>query len=207
MSLADLARQVDTTAICDADRSARVVSADLRCRSANPTMCGPAVTVHCPDDLFGVVQAIEAARPGDVVVVDGGGQPVALAGEIFTRAALGKGLAGIVVDGGYRDLGFVSACSLPVYSRHVHPSAAAGQRLATVGAPVTCGGVTVHQGDVVVADREGMVVLDAATAEETLLAAAKVKELEARVIAALEAGGALGDCVNSAEHARRLAAG
>src|SRR4051812_39584679 len=114
-----LAAAVDTTAVCDAARDVRVMSAALRCRSANPVLCGPAVTVRCHEDFLGVIQALEQAGPGDVLVVDGGGRETALAGELFARAALGKGLAGIIIDGGYRDLRFVAGCSLPVYSRHV----------------------------------------------------------------------------------------
>jgi Aldolase/RraA len=62
-----LAAEVDTTALCDVADDVRVVSSALRCRSANPVLCGPAVTVRCRDDFLGVVQAIEQAGPGDVV--------------------------------------------------------------------------------------------------------------------------------------------
>src|SRR5205085_3351839 len=74
-----LAAEVDTTALCDVADDARVVSSALRCRSANPVLCGPAITVRCRDDFLGVIQAIEQAGPGDVVVVDGGARETALA--------------------------------------------------------------------------------------------------------------------------------
>jgi regulator of RNase E activity RraA len=64
-----LAATVDTTAVCDTTRDVRVMSAALRCRSANPVLCGPAVTVRCHEDFFGVIQALEQATPGDVLVV------------------------------------------------------------------------------------------------------------------------------------------
>jgi 4-hydroxy-4-methyl-2-oxoglutarate aldolase len=95
-----LAAEVDTTALCDVADDVRVVSSALRCRSANPALCGPAVTVRCRDDFLGVIQAIEQAGPGDVLVVDGGARETALAGELFARAALAKQLAGIIVDAG-----------------------------------------------------------------------------------------------------------
>jgi RraA family protein len=202
-----LAALVDTPAICDAAKDTRVMSGDLRCRSGNPVICGPAVTVRCRDDFFGVVQALEQARAGDVLVVDGGGRETALAGELFTRAAIGRGLAGIVVDGGYRDLGFVAGCELPVYSRHTVPMAGGTHRLATVNTPVTCGGVPVSPGDVVIADRDGIVVLDPAGAVAVLTAAVEIKAVEARIVARLDAGATLGDCLNVAEHAGRLARG
>jgi RraA family protein len=202
-----LAAQVDTTAICDAAKDTRVMSAALRCRSRNPMICAPAVTVRCRDDIFGVIQAVEHATAGQVVVVDGGGRETALAGEIFARAAQARGLAGIVIDGGYRDLGYVASCELPIYSRHVLPMAGTTGRLATVNEPISCGGVRVSPGDIVIADHDGIVVLDPATAVAQLTAAAGVKAIEARVIARLDEGATLSDCLNVDEHAGRLARG
>jgi 4-hydroxy-4-methyl-2-oxoglutarate aldolase len=202
-----LAATVDTTALCDAARDVRVMSPALRCRSAAPVLCGPAVTVRCRDDFLGVIQAIEHAGAGDVLVVDGGGREAALAGEIFARAALAKGLAGIIVDGGYRDMRFVSTCPLPVYSRHVYPMAGTTLRPAVVGEPVSCGGVTVRAGDIVFADRDGIVVLDPAGAVAQLSAAVGVMATEARVIERLDAGATLGECVDVAHHVDRLRRG
>jgi RraA family protein len=202
-----LATQVDTTALCDVTPDIRVMSPALRCRSANPMLCGPAMTVRCRHDLLGVIQAVEQATRGDVLVVDGGGHETALAGELFARAALAKGLAGIVVDGGYRDLRFVASCELPVYSRHVTPAAGTTVRPATVGGTVSCGGVRVSAGDVVIADHDGIVVLDPATAVASLTAAAGVMATEARVAERLSAGATLADCVDVAAHVERLTRG
>jgi 4-hydroxy-4-methyl-2-oxoglutarate aldolase len=202
-----LAADVDTTAICDAAREVFVMSPALRCRSAVPVLCGPAVTVRCRDDFLGVIQALERAGAGDVLVVDGGGREAALAGEIFARAAMAKGLAGIVVDGGYRDMRFVSTCPLPVYSRHVTPRAGTTLRPATVGETVICGGVPVNPGDIVIADHDGIVVLDPADAVAHLTAAAGVMATEARVVERLDAGATLGECVDVADHVARLTRG
>src|SRR4051794_31369217 len=116
-----LAADVDTTALCDAAPDVRVVSPALRCRSADPVLCGPAGAGRCRARFLGGIQGLERAGAGDVLVVDGGGGETARAGELFARAALATGLAGIVVDGGYRDLRYVATCRLPVYSRHVTP--------------------------------------------------------------------------------------
>jgi regulator of RNase E activity RraA len=202
-----LAAAVDTTAICDVARDVRMMSPALRCRSAVPVLCGPAVTVRCRDDFLGVIQAIEASSSGDVLVVDGGGRETALAGEIFARAAIAKGLAGIVLDGGYRDMRFVGTCPLPVYSRHVGPMAGTTVRPVPVGEPVSCGGVTVHPGDIVIADHDGILVLDPVDAEALLAAAAGVMAAEERVIAALDGGATLGECVDVASHVDRLTRG
>jgi len=202
-----LAAEVDTTALCDAVADVRVVSPALQCRSANPVLCGPALTVRCRDDFFGVIQAIEQAGAGDVLVIDGGGRETALAGELFARVALGKELAGIIVDGGYRDLRFIATSRLPIYSRHVTPRAGTTMRLASLGETVSCGGVPVHAGDIVIADHDGIVVLDPSRAVAQLTAAAEVMATEARVVERLAAGASLGDCLNVTAHAERLARG
>jgi 4-hydroxy-4-methyl-2-oxoglutarate aldolase len=204
-AIRQLANRVDTAAICDAAKDTRVMSPKLRCRSRNPVICGPAVTVRCRDDFFGVLRVLETATPGEVLIVDGGGRPTALAGELFARAALARGLAGIVVDGGYRDLAFVASCDLPVYSRHVTSMAGTTIRLGMVNEPVTCGGVAVSPGDIVIADHDGIVVLDPAGAVEVLEAAVAIKATEARIIARLRAGGVLGEYLNIEDHAQRLA--
>jgi 4-hydroxy-4-methyl-2-oxoglutarate aldolase len=198
---------VDTTAICDAARSARVMQSGIRLRSANPRILGPAYTVRCRGDLLGFLRAIEAAAPGDVVVADGGGQELALGGELFARGALVRGLAGLIVDAGYRDIGYISTCDLPVYSRFVTPLAGTATHLGEVQTPVSCGGVVVCPGDMILADREGILVLDPAEVPAALRAAAQVKQREADVIRKLEAGSPLRAGTNLDEHVAALTRG
>ncbi|WP_394841921.1 RraA family protein [Pendulispora brunnea] len=202
----NLARDVDVTAICDADKTTRVVHG-IRPRSHNRWACGPAYTVRCRDDFFGVVEAIESANPGDVVVVDGGGREIAYAGELFARAAQTRGLAAIVVDGGYRDMTYVSTCNLPVYSRHVTPMAGGTNKLGELQVPITCGGVTVSPGDIFIADTEGIVVLAPGRAMEVLRAARDIKTAEAAAIAKIEQGKSLVHCLNVTAHRENLASG
>lgn len=202
-----LALEVDTTAICDADKATRVMSGAIRCRSSNPRMCGPAFTVRCRGDLFGVARAIEQAAPGDVVIVDGGGGEIAFAGELFARAAQVRGLAGIIVDGGYRDLGYVASCDLPVFSRHVSPMAGTASRLGDLQIPIACGGVSVSPGDIVIADAEGIVAIDPDRVLRVLESACEIKATEARAVAMIDAGRTLVDCLNLGEHQELLAAG
>lgn len=200
-------RAVDTTAICDADRTTRVVHSAIRARSAATRVFGPAFTVRCREDFLAVLRAVETAEPGAVIVVDGGARETALGGEMFARAALVRSLGGIVVDGGYRDMAYVSTCALPVYSRFVTPRAGTAVQLGELQVPVTCGGVTVNPGDLVLADDEGLVVVDPERIEALLDAAAAVKATEERVVEMLDGGATLSDAFNVADHVDALGRG
>ncbi|MGW4766945.1 RraA family protein [Nocardia sp. NPDC004278] len=200
-------RAVDTTAICDADKSTRVLDSAIRPRSAEPRIFGPAFTVRCRGDFLAVLRAVETAAPGDVLVVDGGGADIAFAGELFARGALVRGLGGIIVDGGYRDIAYVRGCALPVYSRFVTPMAGSTSQLGQLQIPVRCGGVEVAPGDLILADAEGVIVVDPERIEALLDAAAAVKEAEAELVALLDAGSTLSDGLNVAEHTAALERG
>jgi 4-hydroxy-4-methyl-2-oxoglutarate aldolase len=203
----ELFGQVDTTAICDADKATRVLDSGIRLRSANPRIFGPAYTVRCRDDFLGVLRAIEAAEPGDVIVVDGGGKEVALGGELFARGALVRRLGGIVVDAGYRDIGYVEQCALPVYSRYVTPMAGTTGTPGELQTAISCGGVTVHPGDLVLADHEGLIVVEPAKVRGVLEAAAAIKRAEQAVVDRLDNGQTLSDGLNLDEHVAALERG
>jgi 4-hydroxy-4-methyl-2-oxoglutarate aldolase len=205
--LAERFLAVDTTAMCDADKTTRVMASAIRPRSANTRICGPAFTVRCGADFLAVLRAIEAAAPGDVVIVDGGAREIALAGELFARGALVRGLGGIIVDGGYRDMGYVSTCPLPVYSRYVTPMAGTTAELGELRIPVTCGGVSVNPGDLIFADDEGVLVVDPAKADQLLDAAAAIKATESRLVERLDAGSTISDGLNLADHVAALGRG
>lgn len=198
---------VDTTALCDVDKSIRVLDSAIRLRSARARILGPAFTVRCTGDFFGVLRAIESAAPGDVIVVDGGGSEIAFAGELFARGALVRQLGGIVVDGGYRDIGYISGCDLPVYSRFVTPMAGTTSELGDLQVPVTCGGVPVAPGELILADEEGVIVVEPDRVEALLDGAARIKEAEGRLAAKLATGATLSDGLNVAEHTAALQRG
>lgn len=199
--------QVDTTAICDVDKATRVMASAIRPRSAKTRMVGPAFTVRCGADFLAVLRAIEAASPGDVVVVDGGEREIALGGELFARGALVRRLGGIIVDGGYRDMAYVATCELPVYSRFVTPMAGTAAELGELRVPVTCGGVPVHPGDLILADDEGIIVVDPTRVEALLDSAAEIKAAESQFIERLDTGSSLSDGLNLADHVDALSRG
>ena len=195
---------VDTTALCDVDKTTRVLHSAIRARSARSRIFGPAFTVRCRGDFLGVLQAIESAAPGDVIVVDGGAQEIALGGELFARGALARSLGGIVVDGGYRDMAYVAGCELPLYSRFVTPLSGTSSKLGELQVPVTCGGVTVNPGDLVLADGEGLIVVAPDRIDDLLDGALAIKQAENAVIERLDAGATLSETFTLAEHVAAL---
>ena len=149
-------------------------------------LVGPAVTVYQPANRSALRDAIDVARPGDVLVVDRGGERKrANFGEMLALWSLRVGLAGIVIDGPATDILELQSLGFPVYCRGV--SALLGPYLATEGtinAPVTCGGVVVHPGDLVLGDDNGVVVIPPLQAEAFLAQAEAREHAEAQQRAA-----------------------
>jgi len=120
-------------------------------------------------DDFKVGKMIDAAARGDVLVVDNGGHAVSTFGGLATLAASVKGVAGLVADGGVRDREEMIELAFPVFARHMTPLTGRS-RLAVTGINevVSCGGVRVAPGDVIVADGSGVVCIPAAHAVKVL---------------------------------------
>lgn len=123
---------------------------------------------------FKVGQMIDAASPGDIIVIDNGGQCVSTWGGLATLAARLKGIGGLVADGGVRDREEMLEHKLPVFARHMTPLTGR-TRLAITGInePIACGGARVRAGDVIVADGSGVCCIPAEHA-------ARVAELAGR---------------------------
>ena len=116
------------------------------------------------------------AQPGDIIVVDGGsGCNRSVAGEIMMRFAQEKGLAGVVVDGCLRDLDGLETLTMPVYAKGITPQGPFKNGPGEINVPVACGGQVVFPGDILVGDRDGIVVIRPQDAREIGLASQKKK--------------------------------
>ncbi len=135
-----------------------------------------------------------------MLVIDGGGGTRALAGELFATEAARRRLAGIVIDGACRDTLKLATLRLPVYARRVCPAAGTAQRLGAIQQAVSCGGVTVAPGDLVIGDRDGVVVVSEVELLALLDRAEEVQRTEEAVLRRLEQGECLLDLLNGAEH-------
>lgn len=129
-------------------------------------LVGTAYTVKTrPGDNLMVHKALELARPGDVLVIDGGGYTShALVGELMLMYAQHKNVAGFVVDGAIRDVAAYRTSNFPCYARgHTHLGPykdGPGE----INVPVSVGGLVIHPGDVVVGDEDGVVAFAPADA-------------------------------------------
>jgi 4-hydroxy-4-methyl-2-oxoglutarate aldolase len=185
-------RALDTTTLIDAAKHLRVVDPALRPIAPGRKLVGRAVTVAANGGLLPVLDGLERAGVGDVLVVDGGGAPPALAGELFASEAQRKGLAGIVIDGCCRDTSELRRIELPFYARGCVPHAApAGAAPAGPPGPVRCGGVEVASGDVLVGDDDGIVVGTAEQLAAVVDAAEALQATERSILAAIRAGTSL----------------
>ena len=127
---------------------------------------------------------IDNGNPGEVgVIVIKDGIDVAGIGGLMATAAKARGMAGVIVDGGVRDLKEVRSLGLPIYGRSVVPSSTVS-RFAGVArnVPVQCAGVEVKPGDIIVADEDGVVRVPAAQAAEVLKRAQEIDERETKMV-------------------------
>lgn len=161
------------TTLADVLTRERVMDAGLRpLWGPMPRLAGPAYPVACaPGDNLMLHAAIHRAAPGVVIVVQAGDRDYAMAGGNVCAWAQHRGIAGFVVDGVIRDLAEVRDRRFPVFARGVIPIPGDKKGPGTLDGPVTCGGVRVAPGDIVIADEEGIVVVPVARAAEVLAAA------------------------------------
>ena len=155
------------------------------------TLCGLAVTVNCrPADNLMVHKALQVAEPGDVIVVSTCGNVTsAVFGELMCHTAVAARLGGVVVDGAIRDVEGIARLGLPAFSRAVCPGGCDKDGPGEINVPIGCGGTVVSPGDIVVGDRDGVVVVARSNAEEVLDLVAQLMERERTRIAEIEAGG------------------
>ncbi|MBM4206313.1 MAG: hypothetical protein FJ194_19590 [Gammaproteobacteria bacterium] len=135
-------------------------------------------------------RAAESATPGDVLVIEARGVPdAATIGDILATRAFVLGAAGVVTDGALRDTPAIAAIGKPVYHLASHGATLGGQHMPfSIDEPVTCAGVFVVPGDVIVGDGEGAVCIPAALVEEVVRDAAAQEEREAFALERVQAG-------------------
>lgn len=157
-------------------------------------MVGRAVTVQTfGGDWSKPVQAIDVATEGDILVIDNSKRTdVAPWGELATRSAMNKGIAGIVIDGAVRDWDDIVELDIPVYARAVQPNAGEPKGFGEINAEITCCGQTIKPGDWLIGDQSGIVVIPRERAYEVARRALEVCKTETRIREEIRRGGTLG---------------
>lgn len=156
-------------------------------------LVGQALTVRCADgDWAKPVEAIDKAKKGEVIVINSGGGHTAVWGELATWSCVKKGVAGVVIDGAIRDVDTIQQLGFPAYARNISPHAGEPKGFGEIGVEIECGGQTVQNGDWIVGDESGVVVIPKYRAKEVANRALDVFERENRIREEIQRGGTLG---------------
>lgn len=187
--------QQDTATVHEAMGKRGAMTHTIKPLAPDLKVCGRALTVKChPGDNLMLIKAAQLVRPGDVIVADMGplldNGPF---GEVLAVECQGRGAAGLVVSGSVRDSEALVRMEFPVFSAGVSVFGTSKATAGTINHPVIVGGVMVKPGDVVLGDRDGVVVIPFEEAEPTLEAAQHRRTQEAQVMARLQAGESLFD--------------
>lgn len=184
----------------------QLMSARMRPLAPGSRIAGPAVTAFCwPGDNLMMHRALYLAQAGDVLVVVCQAElSGAQWGDLATRYALRKGLAGVVVQGCARDVDQVRALGLPVWSTHIYPIHPDKSGHGSVNTPVVCEGVSVCPGDLIVADGDGVIAVPRRDAARVIAAAQAKMRREDEVAAKVAAGAAVWDLSGAATSYAKL---
>ena len=164
--------------------------APLRPRHAGGALAGPALTVKTrPGDNLMIHKAIDMAEPGDVIVVDAGGDVFqASIGELMLAHATRRGVAGFVINGAVRDAAAIRAQSVPVYAAGVTHRGPTREGPGEVNYPIAIAGMVIMPGDLILGDDDGVLAVPFDDVETVLAAARKKQAAEAKQMAETLAG-------------------
>lgn len=171
--------------VADAQERSGVMHSQIKLVDRSKKFAGPAVTVKLfPGDLVDPLHALSVAKAGDVIVVDARGETeTSVWGGLMANLCLRKGIAGAVVDGAIRDTDEIRDLGFPIASRSIVPRSTHSPysgRLETleINVPISCGGVIVKPGDIIIADEIGITVVPLENAKEVLGKAQAIAEQE-----------------------------
>jgi RraA family protein len=169
-----------TADISDAQNRLYTMSSDIKNIVNRRRLIGVACTVKVyPGDNLMVHESLDIAKPGDVIVVDvGGHKNTAVFGDLVASKAKHLGIAGFIIDGLTRDLEKLREVDIPVFTLGTTPIGPLHRGPGEVNYPVSCGGIVVNPGDLIIADDDGVVVVRNEMAEEI---AARLKRQDVKL--------------------------
>lgn len=188
-------KQVSTANISDAMHRSGDIKGILPLFSGIK-MAGEALTVRTyPGDWAKTVEAIDLAKPGQVIVIEAGGTGPAVWGELATHGAIQKKIAGVVIDGAVRDTPQIRKLRFPVFSKLITPAASEPKGFGEIGVPVKVGGIRVVSGDWMVGDDDGLVCIPKEVVVEVANRAMGILEQENRLREEIDEGSTLGKVI------------
>lgn len=142
-----------------------VIHHSIRPMTSHAVMAGTVYPILVREgDNLAIHRALDEVRPGDVLVINGFGElNRSVFGGILGEACIALGVRGVVIDGSVRDVEDLDRMGLPVYARGVTPAGPYKNGPGTIGEAVACGGIVCHQGDAIIGDQDGVVVVRPAT--------------------------------------------
>jgi regulator of RNase E activity RraA len=154
-----------------------------------------------PLEDFAVGAAIDAASKGDVIFFDLAGEPISTWGGLASQAALSRGIAGVVANGGVRDIEEIQELRYPVFTKHRVPTTGKTRvKMLSINEPIECRRVSISPGDIIVGDSTGVVVIPLKRAEEILQKAKDLEEVEKKFEDTLKQGGSFQEAAKKLQH-------
>lgn len=183
-------KNIPTSIVSDALGRNNTMHAAIKTLKKGWKIAGPAITVKAMvGNNLGAHQALYLAQEGDIIVIDGNGfEDISLWGAIMSEVAQERKIQGIIIDGSIRDYQESIDLDFPIFCRNVTPRGPHKGWRDDINVPISCGGVPVLPGDLILADEDGVVVVHKKMARETLKIAQKKLAAEKEWISEVRKG-------------------
>ncbi|MFQ0815163.1 methyltransferase [Brucella anthropi] len=184
-AIADRFRDVPVACVSDVMNRMNSAGAELRPMHASGVLAGVAFTVRVrPGDNLMIHKALLMAGPGDVIVVDAGGDLTnALIGEMMLTYARAIGVTGVVINGAVRDYGWIKAGTYPVFAAGVTHRGPYKDGPGEINVPISIGGMVIEPGDLILGDDDGLICVPFDQVEQVYAKAKAKNEAEMKTVA------------------------
>ncbi|MDT8861838.1 4-carboxy-4-hydroxy-2-oxoadipate aldolase/oxaloacetate decarboxylase [Alkalihalobacillus sp. MEB130] len=163
-------KRLDVSTVYEAQGKKGLINHEIQPVQNNSFICGPAVTAVCyAGDNLMIHAAIEVCQPGDILVVTTIGESTSgMIGELIVMALQKRGVKGLIIDSGIRDVARIRELGFPVWSKAISSEGTTKNRGGAVNAAAICGGCLIEPGDLILADDDGVVNVKKKDLETTL---------------------------------------